>query len=136
MIPEDLIEQHVAAFTALLQADAEIAGSLFDGDVTGDPQRWTNVFHDTGVYEGHSLGNEPVDVTVTFTVHNVGVERWQAVWGSGRVAAAVLGRVPNIPGRRCWRITPAGTQPVRKDDTVTPVKFLAVDRYTFRSTPA
>lgn len=133
---KDLVERHVQAFLALLKADPEIASSLFEGDVSGNPDRFTNVFHTPGFYEGHTLGNEPVDVTVTFTVHNVGLERWQAQWGSGRVTARVLGvPPPQIDGRKCWRIEHTPGPPIAKDKTVTPPKFLAIDEYTLKSTP-
>lgn len=133
---EDLVERHVQAFLDLVKADGDLATSLFEGDVTGNPDRFTNVFHTPGFYEGHTLGNEPVDVTVTFTVHSVGLERWQAQWGSGRVTARVLGVTPQIAGRSCWRISHEPGPPITKDETVTPSKFLAIDRYTLKSTPA
>lgn len=133
---EDLVENHVQAFLALIRTDSELATSLFEGDVRGDPDRFTNVFHTPGFYEGHTLNNELVDVTVTFTVHSVGLERWQAQWGAGRVTARVLGVTPQIPGRRCWRISHDPGPPIAKDETVTPPKFLAIDRYILKSTPA
>lgn len=133
---EDLVENHVQAFLNLLRADSELAASLFEGDVTGNPDRFTNVFHTPGFYEGHTLGNELVDVTVTFTVHSVGLERWQALWGSGRATARVLGIIPQIPGRKCWRISHEPGPPIAKDKTVTPAKFLAIDRFVLKSTPA
>lgn len=133
---EDLVERHVQAFLDLLRTDPELEPTLFEGDVDGDPDRYTNVFHDPGFYEGHTLGNEPVDVTVTFTVHSVGLTRWQAQWGSGRVHARTLNVVPAVAGRRCWRLEHHAGPPIDKVTTVTPPRFLAIDRFTLKSTPA
>lgn len=131
----DLIERHAQAVLTLLRADEQLVDVVFEGDVTGDPERYVNVYHDTGFYSGHDASGATVDVEVTFTIHSVGDDRWQAVWGSGRVTAALLNKVPDVEGRRCWRIEPAGSQPVTKDPDVSPPKFFAVDRFTLRSTP-
>ncbi|MDQ7877370.1 hypothetical protein Q9R08_05200 [Microbacterium sp. QXD-8] len=131
----DLIERHVEAVLALIRGDAQIANVVFEGDVTGDPGMYVNVWHDTGFYSAHDASDTPVDVEVTFTVHSVGRDRWQAVWASGRVTARVLGVVPQIEGRRCWRIAPAGSVPVARDDDASPLRFIARDRFTLRSTP-
>lgn len=130
----DLVELHAQAFLDLIKADPELR--VFEGDVENAPEKYTNVFHTPGFYEGHTLGNELVDVTVTFTVHSVGLERWQAQWGAGRVTARVLGVTPVIAGRRCWRIGHEPGPPISKDTEVTPSRFLAIDRYTLKSTPA
>lgn len=135
MIPSDLVELHVEAVFARLRSDVELAADVFDGDVTGDPERHVNVWHDTGFYEAHDYTDTPGPVEVTFTLHSVGRSRWAAVWASDRSRSLLLGWVPSIDGRRCWRIASAGTQPVRKDPDVDPVKFIAIDRYTLRSIP-
>lgn len=132
---ETLVEDHVAVILTRLRAIAAYVDLVFEGDVKGNPEQYLNVFHDTGRYSAHDMQSNQVDVEITFTVHSVGVERWQAVWGSGRVTAALLGHVPTIPGRRCWRITHAGSSPVQKDRDVEPPKFLAADRFVLRSTP-
>ena len=132
---QDLIEQHVVAVLALIRAEEPLADLVFEGDVSGDPDMSVNVWHDTGFYSAHDATDTPVDVEVTFTIHSVGKDRWQATWASGRVTAALLGVVPTIDGRRCWRIASAGSQPVGIDRDVSPPKFLAVDRFTLRSTP-
>lgn len=131
----DLVERHVTPFLELIRADPELEGFLFQGDADSSLERFTNVFHTPGYFEGHTLGNEPVDVTVTFTVHNVGLERWQAQWGAGRVAARVLRAPIVVPGRRCWPITHTPGPPIAKDKEVTPPKFLAIDTYVLKSTP-
>lgn len=131
----DLVERHATAVLELLRGDPQLADVVFEGDVTGDPERYINVHHDTGFYSGHDASGAAVDVDVTFTIHSVGIDRWQAVWGSGRVTAALLNIVPVIEGRRCWRIGPAGSQPVTRDDDSSSPKFLAVDRFILRSTP-
>jgi hypothetical protein len=130
-----LVALHADQVLTLLRADPQLADVVFEGDVTGDPERYVNVWHDTGFFSAHdALGND-VDVEVTFTIHSVGYERWQAVWVSGRVVAALMNVLVRIPGRRAWRIRPAGSQPVTKDSEVSPPRFFAVDRFALRSTP-
>lgn len=130
-----LVERHAEAFLALLRADSELSGTVFEGDVPGDPERYVNVYHDTGFYTAHDALGIPVDLAVTFTVHSVGLNRWQAVWTSDRARSRVLAQAPQIEGRRCWRIESAGSQPVTRDDDASPVKWFAADRYVLRSTP-
>jgi len=132
----DLIERHVSAVLTRLRSDEQLANEVFEGDVKGDPERYMNVFHDTGFFETRTILGEHQDVDITFTIHAVGIDRWQATWVDGRVLALLNDWKPTVAGRKCWRLKPAGTRPVDKDDTVTPVKFLAVRRYTLHSTPA
>lgn len=140
----DLIERHVQAVIDRLKSDPKLADapgtalpkSVFEGDVTGDPERYVNVWHDTGFFTARTIQGEHQDVDVTFTIHAVGDDRWQATWVDGRVLALLNDWKPTIPGRRCWRMEPAGTMPITKDTEVTPVKFLAARRYVLHSTPA
>lgn len=136
MIAPDLIEEHVEPVLARLRGIPQLADVVFEGDVTGNPDRYVNVWHDTGFFESHTDEGTHTEVEVTFTIHSVGADRWQAVWTSGRVTAALLDFKPVVPGRRCWRIQPAGSQPVQKDTDVDPPKFFTADRFTLRSTPA
>lgn len=133
--PSDLIERHVTALLDRLRSDPQLADAVFEGDVTDDPQRYVNVFHDMGFFTPRSLLGENQDVDITFTIHAVGLDRWQATWGDGRVLALLNDHVLTVPGRRCFKLEPAGTQPVQKDTTVTPPKFLAVRRYVLHSIP-
>ena len=134
--PADLIERHVTAFLARLRSDPQLAQVVFEGDAEGDPDRYVNVFYDTGFFTPRSLIGEHQDVDITFTVHAVGDEQWQATWVDGRVLALLNDHILTVPGRRCWRLAPAGSQPVGKDTTVTPPKFLAARRYVLHSVPA
>lgn len=139
MTPEQvrtLIEAHVDAVTARLREDPIQTGSVFEGDVTGDPNQYTNVHHDTGVYAAHNYVDTISDVEVTFTIHSVGMTDWEATWRAGRVLAQLLQFKPTIPGRRCFRMEPAGSQPVTLDRDVTPPKHIAVNRFVLRSIPA
>lgn len=131
----DLIERHVQAVIDRIKSDLQLMDVTFEGDVSGDPERYVNVWHDTGFFQVRSILGEHQDVDITFTIHAVGSDRWQATWVDGRVLALLNDWKPTVTGRRCWRLEPAGTQPVQKDDTVTPVKFLAVRRYILHSTP-
>lgn len=134
--PVTLIEDHVAAVLARLREDPQLTDVIFEGDPVGDPERYANVYHDTGFFDRSSYVRAQHDVTVTFTIHSVGAERWQAAWVASRIVSSLLGFLPDLPGRRCWRMTAEGTQPVRRDDGIVPPKFLAVNRFALRSTPA
>lgn len=135
MTDSDLIERHVAVVLARLKSDPQLVNVVFEGDVKGDPERYVNVWHDTGFFQQRSILGEHQDVDITFTIHGVGNDRWQATWVDGRVLALLNDWKPTVPGRRCWRLEPAGTQPVQKDDEVVPVKFFAVRRFVLHSTP-
>ena len=57
MNPEDvrdLIENHVAAVLARLRADSQLATRVYEGDITGDPDWYVSLHHDTGVYSSHT----------------------------------------------------------------------------------
>lgn len=132
----DLIERHVAAVLARLRGDQQLAEVVFEGNVKGNPERYVNVWHDTGFFQGQSMLGEHQDVDITFTIHAVGDERWQAVWVDGLVLSRLNDWKPIVSGRRCWRLAPAGVMPVTKDTDVDPPKFLAARRYVLHSTPA
>lgn len=131
-----LVEAHADAVLTLLRTDPQLEGDVFEGDVDGEPHRYVNVHHDTGVWTSRDYTGLSVDLAVTFTLHSVGMSRWEAVWVSGRVTALLLNAVLQVPGRRTFRIEPAGTQPVALDRDVTPPKHFAVDRFVLRSIPA
>ncbi|GGO59125.1 hypothetical protein GCM10010910_01350 [Microbacterium nanhaiense] len=136
MTARDLIERHVTALVDRIKTDPQLSGVVFEGEVTGNPQRYVNVWHDTGFFRAMSYVDEHQDVDVTFTIHSVGSDRWQATWVDGRVLAALNDVVLQVPGRRCFKLQPAGTQPVALDDTVQPAVFLAVRRFILHSVPA
>lgn len=139
MTPEQLrtlIEKHVQAVVERVRADPELADAVFEGNVTSDPDRYVNVHHDTGVYSSHDFTDTIGDVDVTFTIHSVGMTDWEATWRAGRVTAQLLQFKPTIPGRRCFRMQPAGSQPVTLDRDVTPPKHIAVNRFVLHSIPA
>lgn len=137
-MPDDiagLVELHAAAVLDRLR-DGELADLVFEGDVAGDPPRYANVYHDTGIWTGHDYADASIDMSVTFTIHSVGASRWGAVWVSGFVMSRLLRFIPEIPGRRCFRMQSAGSQPVALDRDATPPKHFAVDRLVLRSIPA
>lgn len=139
MIPDEvrtLLADHVAAVVARLRADTALADNVFEGNVKGDPAQYVNVHHDTGLYASHSYVDTITDVEVTFTVHSVGTTDWEATWRDGRVTAQLLDHIPTVTGRRCFRIKPAGSQPVTLDRDVTPPKHIAISRFVLRSIPA
>lgn len=131
-----LIEAHVEPVIARIREDPVLADTVFEGVVTGNPDQYTNVHHDTGVYAAHNYVDTISDVEVTFTIHNVGMTDWEATWRAGRVLAQLIQFKPTVPGRRCFRMEPAGSQPVTLDRDVTPPKHIAVNRFVLRSIPA
>lgn len=135
MSESDLIERHVGAVLGRIRSDPQLADDTFEGDVTDNPERYVNVWHDVGSFTPRSILGEHQDVEVTFTIHSVGGDRWQATWVDGRVLALLNDWKPTVPGRRCWRLEPAGSQPVQKDTDASPPKFFAVRRWVLRSVP-
>ncbi|WP_345750110.1 hypothetical protein [Microbacterium rhizophilus] len=132
----DLIERHVTALLNRIRSDEQLADAVFDGDVHGDPDRYVNVWHDTGFFTPRTILGEHQDVDVSFTLHAVGRDRWQATWVDGRVLALLNDHILTVPGRRCFALQPAGTQPVQKDTSIpTDPRFLAVRRYILHSIP-
>lgn len=136
IVSAPVVEAHVDAILARIRARPALAHLVFEGDVTGDPEVYVNVYHDTGFFTGHDLNEHQTDVEITLTIHGIGTTREQAVWASSAVTAQLLGFVPIVHGRRCWRLRQAGSQPVTKDMDATPPKFFTADRWVLRSTPA
>lgn len=135
MTPPDLIERHVSALLAVLRSDSQLSPVVFEGTVTGTPQRYVNVFHDSGMFSPRTIVDEHQDVEITFTVHGVGADRWQAQWVDGRVLSLLNDRVLVVPGRKCQKLVPAGGQGPTKDDDVTPAKWFTARRFSLFSVP-
>lgn len=94
------------------------------------------VYPDSGTKSGfhRNLVNDGPD-ELRFQVTSVGATPDQAQWAADKVAAAVLGSVPTVAGRRVWPAVEEGSQPVRRDDEATGT-FIATAQYLTRSDPA
>lgn len=129
-----MIQAHVDAFTALLVA----AGITF---FVGETPNLTSgsylvVWPDAGGFDGNDLTNGSVEATATFTCHGLGGSWWQANNAMDRTRAAVLDRVPQVDGRRCWPIRQlsGGRDPRMAVDD--PQIWTLPAEFRFRSVPA
>ncbi|RCL91795.1 MAG: hypothetical protein DBW62_00635 [Microbacterium sp.] len=131
--PEDLIKSIVEPVLTQLRS-GDLASIVFEGDVDEDPERYVNVYHDIGNRASRTIVDEVGDVTVTFWVHSVGRERWQAVWCSDLVTLALHKFRPTISGRTCFPMRHIGGQPIKKDDSVAPPRQFGVDMWELHTT--
>lgn len=94
------------------------------------------VYPDSGVLtagERTLANNGPNELR--FQITSVGQTPDQAQWVADKTSAAVLGGIPTVVGRRVWPTVEEGSQPLRRDDTSTPL-FFATAQYLTRSDPA
>ncbi|WP_157253210.1 DUF3168 domain-containing protein [Nonomuraea typhae] len=94
------------------------------------------IFFDTGMKSGfhRNLVNDGPN-ELRYQVTSVGETRDQAAWVADKMAAAVLGSAPELPGRRIWPAVEEGSQPVRREDESTAL-FYGTSQYLTRSDPA
>ena len=94
------------------------------------------IYPDSGMKSGfhRSLTNDGPD-ELRYQITAVGSGPEQALWAADKAAAALLGGVPSLAGRRVWPAVEESSQPVRRDDESTGV-FLATAQYLTRSDPA
>jgi hypothetical protein len=132
-----VIRAHVDAVLARLGEDEILAGSTFDGDVPGQPERYCNVYVNNGVRDQSRFTGPQSRAEFTFTIHSVGTDRAQAQLVGERVFAQLLDWTPTVPGRQCFRMRHAVSQPVQKDpDTADPAYWYGVDQFDLISDPA
>jgi hypothetical protein len=132
-----LIRAHVDAVLERLRADAVLADSTFDGDVTGSPERYCNVYVNNGVRDQTRFTGPQSRAEFSFTIHSVGTDRKQAQLVAERVFAQLLDWTPTVPGRQCLRMRHAVSQPVQKDpDTADPTYWYGFDVFDLISDPA
>lgn len=125
--------------TALLERIREVtalADSVFDGDVTGQPQRYVNVHSTRGLARPDRLpGGLPTRIRKTYWVHSVGASKSQADGVAERVLAQIVGYVLIVPGWVCEPLMHEASEPVQKDDSRQPVLYYGVDQLDVYSTP-
>jgi len=131
--PQDLVKLIVEPVLTQLRS-GDLADLVFEGDVAGNPERYVNVYHDLGNRVSRTIVDEVGDVTVTFWVHSIGKERWQAVWCSDRVTLALHKFRPVIEGRTCFPMRHVGGQSIKKDDSVSPPRLFGVDMWELHTT--
>lgn len=137
-----VVDDHFAAFFALLQADVGL--NPYDGVVpVGAPDRRSVVYFFIETPDGLAA---PDAVNLTFDsdvidsvayVHNIGVTQQSVRIQCGRSRAALLNKTPVVSGRSCfpirWR---EGQPPQRNEEVPGTTVFDAVDVYGWRSVPA
>ncbi|KAB8186865.1 DUF3168 domain-containing protein [Nonomuraea phyllanthi] len=92
-------------------------------------------YFDTGMKSGfhRDLTNDGPN-ELRYQITSVGATRDQAAWVADKMAAAVLGTVATVSGRRVWPAIEEGSQPVRREDDGTAL-FFATAQYLTRSDP-
>jgi hypothetical protein len=131
-----VLDDHVAAFFALAQGNAELGADVFEGEVLNGPERYASVWPSNGIRAAERLDLAQIQISPTFTVHSVGKTPSQARWVADRVTLQVLGVRPTVPGRKCWPIRLAASQPIQLDRNINPHLWYGVDVFQFTSTPA
>lgn len=118
----------------LLEADPQLAGAVYAGEVTGTPPARYVLLFSTLVHDSDILTGPQSDHLVEITIHSVGSTPDQAEWVAGRVTAALLNVKPVIEGRSSGRIRHTGADPIRYDDSTSPRVWFAADEFSLHTT--
>lgn len=121
-----------AAVIATLQAAGLTVG---DGSGAGLSGKYAVVYADLGVPDG-PMGDRFADLDQTVFVHSCGSSAEQAQWVGDKTRAALLAGALSIDGRAVLYVDHVTSQPVQRDDDISPSVFYAVDQYTVATTPA
>lgn len=130
-----LIRAHKAAVLARLREDPVLAGCTFDGQVSGDPQRYCYVFMDSGRRRVSRLSGPSSSARFTVTVHSVGRTPDGAAAVQERVIDRLVDFVPVVAGRLCSRMEHGAVVPVGTDGGVRPSQWFGTDEFYFSSDP-
>jgi hypothetical protein len=109
---------------------------IHDGEALPDADPpYAVAYFDTGMKSGfhRNLVNDGPN-ELRYQITSVGQSRDQAAWVADKMAAAVLGSVPTLAGRRVWPAVEEGAQPIRREDDSTAL-FYATSQYVTRSDP-
>lgn len=93
------------------------------------------LYPDSGTPEG-TLGDRFCDLLMDFQVTAVGRMPEEAMYQADKARIALLGSVPTVTGRTVQPLWQRDSQPVLRDDDVTPPLFYATAQYQLRSEPA
>jgi hypothetical protein len=127
------VRLHVDAIVALLAASNLAA---YVGEAPDDLSTPYVVLYPTpGFPVAESLKAPNSDIVVDFQLTCVGKTAEQALWLHDQARAAVDHVTPTVSGRTCWPIyADELPQPIRRDDQVNPPLFVAISRWSLRST--
>ncbi len=88
-----------------------------------------------GLEVGDAIKSPLGDLQMDFQLTCVGSSAEQALWCADKARTAINRAIPTVSGRVCWPIwADEQPQPMRRDDAVNPPKFVAISRWSLRST--
>ncbi len=88
-----------------------------------------------GLEVGDAIKSPLGDLQMDFQLTCVGSSAEQALWCADKARTAINRAIPTVSGRVCWPIwADEQPQPVLRDDAVNPPKFVAISRWSLRST--
>jgi hypothetical protein len=125
-----------AAVKSRLLQLPELQGSVFHGVVTDRPERYITFFLNSGVRSPYRYTGASTRADFTVTVHSVGKTDEQVGWLQERVLGQFVDWVPELVGRKCFRLTHEVARPTDLDDSLSPPLFYAVDEFDFSTFPA
>jgi hypothetical protein len=122
--------------TAAVVTTLETAGlTVGDGTGAGLTTPYVVVYTDSGDVDG-PLGDRYADLTQTVFIHAVGTGPEQAQWAADKARAALLTTAVTVAGRTVLYLDHVTSVPVRRDDSIRPPLFLAIDQFALATTPA
>ncbi len=127
------VRLHADAIAGLLTT----AGLTFSfGEANDDaPTPFVVLYPTPGLELAENLGYPIGDLQMDFQLTCVGESAEQALWCSDKARTAINRTIPTVSGRTCWPIwADEQPQPVLRDDAVNPPKFVAISRWSLRST--
>lgn len=127
------VRLHVDAVAALLTA-VNIAATVGEApDAAAAP--YVVIYPTPGWAVAESLASPIGDMHVDFQLTCVGTTVEQALWLHDKARTAIDHVAPVIAGRTAWPIwADEAPQPVRRDDQINPPLFVAVSRWSLRTT--
>lgn len=123
---------HDDAFLAAIQTDPGLATTTFEGTVTNRPARYVSVFPRESRSVGRFTGAHGI-LDNEYIVHSVGSTPEQAKWAREHMLAKTLDVTLSITGWNNRRVRFVTSQPLAKDDDVTPAIWFMVDVLAFES---
>jgi len=118
--------EHVTAVLALVDSVPNV--TVYDGTVPDHPSLpYVVVRTDSGTWTRTALTAASDQITMDVYATSVGESRDQAQWVSEKVMSALLDVRPTIVGRTCAPIESIQSQPVQRDDDVSPPLCYVVD---------
>lgn len=134
-----MIDEHAAAFLALLDADnAPPPLNVHDGKVPDgtDPRvsPYVLVYFDSNDPED-DFEARPYTFTLTATCHSVGGNAQAARMVADRVRTAAYNVTPTVSGRSCYPIEREPGMPPQRDESTGSLVMDQIDTYVLQSIP-